>query len=39
MRNRAVSITLTDIEQECLLVAADVATLARTGVEYDYRGN
>jgi len=30
---------LTKREQERLLRAADVVTLARTGVEYDYRGN
>jgi hypothetical protein len=33
------AITLTDREQERLLQAADVVTLARTGVDYDYRGD
>ena len=33
------AITLTDAEQERLLEAADVVTLARTGVDYDYRGD
>ena len=32
-------ITLTDAETERLLAAADLVTLARTGVEYDYRGD
>jgi len=31
--------TLTEAETETLLAAADLVTLARTGVEYDYRGN
>jgi hypothetical protein len=31
--------TLTRPEQDRLLQAADVVTLARTGVDYDYRGN
>ncbi len=31
-------ITLTDAESERILEAADLVTLARTGVEYDYRG-
>ena len=31
-------ITVTDEETERLLAAADVVTLARTGVEYDYQG-
>ena len=30
---------LTEAEQERLLVAADLVTLARTAVEYDYRGD
>ena len=34
----SVEITITTDEQERLLRAADVVTLARTGVEYDYRG-
>jgi hypothetical protein len=33
------AIALTDAEQERLLQAADVVTLARTGVGYDYRGD
>jgi hypothetical protein len=32
-------ITVTDDETETLLAAADLVTLARTGVEYDYKGN
>jgi hypothetical protein len=32
-------ITLTDSEIETLLNAADLVTLARTGVEYDYKGD
>lgn len=32
-------ITLTEAESDRLLAAADVATLARTGVEFDYRGD
>jgi hypothetical protein len=32
-------ITITDAETDVLLAAADVVTLARTGVEYDYRGD
>ena len=32
-------ITLTDDETDVLLAAADLVTRARTGVEYDYRGN
>ena len=32
-------ITVTDDETERLLAAADLVTLARTGVEYDYRGD
>ena len=32
-------ITVTDEEIERLLAAADLVTLARTGVEYDYRGD
>ena len=36
-RDRA--ITLSDDEEERILAAADVVTLARTGVEYDYRGD
>ena len=34
-----VPITTTDEENEALLAAADLVTLARTGVEYDYRGD
>lgn len=33
------AITVTDDEIETLLAAADLVTLARTGVEYDYRGD
>ena len=33
------AIDLTEAEQERLLDAANVVTLARTGVEYDYRGD
>jgi hypothetical protein len=32
-------ITVTDEETNLLLAAADLVTLARTGVEYDYRGD
>lgn len=32
------AITLTDVESDRILEAADLVTLARTGVEYDYRG-
>jgi hypothetical protein len=32
-------ITITDAETDVLLAAADLVTLARTGVEYDYRGD
>ncbi len=32
-------ITVTDDETDALLAAADLVTLARTAVEYDYRGN
>jgi 5S rRNA maturation endonuclease (ribonuclease M5) len=32
-------ITVTDDETEALIDAADLVTLARTGVEYDYKGN
>ncbi len=32
-------ITVTDAETDILLAAADLVTLARTGVEYDYRGD
>ena len=35
----ATAITLTDAEQERILTAANVVCLARTGVEYDYRGD
>ena len=35
----AAPITVTDDETERLLAAADLVTLARTGVEYDYRGD
>ena len=31
--------TLTDEETDIVLSAADLVTLARTGVEYDYRGD
>ncbi|MDO0977178.1 ArsR family transcriptional regulator [Mycolicibacterium frederiksbergense] len=31
--------TLSDAETDVLLAAADLVTLARTGVEYDYRGD
>jgi len=34
-----VPITVTDAETDVLLAAADLVTLARTGVEYDYRGD
>jgi hypothetical protein len=34
-----VPVQLTDGEVDALLAAADLVTLARTGVEYDYRGN
>lgn len=33
------AITVTDAETDVLLRAADLVTLARTGVEYDYRGD
>jgi 5S rRNA maturation endonuclease (ribonuclease M5) len=32
-------ITITSDETEVLIAAADLVTMARTGVEYDYRGN
>jgi hypothetical protein len=32
-------VTTTEAETDALLAAADVVTLARTGVEYDYRGD
>jgi hypothetical protein len=32
-------ITITEAETDVLLAAADLVTLARTGVEYDYRGD
>jgi Domain of unknown function (DUF3854) len=32
-------VTVTEDETETLLAAADLVTLARTGVEYDYRGD
>jgi hypothetical protein len=32
-------VTITDAETDVLLAAADLVTLARTGVEYDYRGD
>lgn len=35
----AEGITVTDEETDVLLKAADLVTLARTGVEYDYRGD
>jgi hypothetical protein len=31
--------TLTEEETDIVLAAADLVTLARTGVEYDYRGD
>lgn len=34
-----IPVTLTDNETDILLSAADLVTLARTGVEYDYRGD
>lgn len=34
-----VPIALTDQETDVLLAAADLVTMARTGVEYDYRGD
>lgn len=33
------ALTLTDDEMRRIVAAADVVTLARTGVEYEYRGN
>jgi hypothetical protein len=33
------TITVTDEERDRILAAADVVTLARTGVDYDYRGD
>jgi hypothetical protein len=33
------AITVTDVESDRILEAADLVTLARTGVEYDYRGD
>jgi len=33
------AITITAAETDVLLTAADIVTLARTGVEYDYRGD
>lgn len=33
------AITLSDAERERILAAADVVTLARAGVDYDYRGD
>lgn len=35
----SVAVTLTEAETNVLLAAADLVTLARTGVEYDYRGD
>jgi hypothetical protein len=35
----ALAITITDEERDCILAAADVVTRARTGVDYDYRGD
>lgn len=35
----ATPVVLTDEETDVLLAAADLVTLARTGVEYDYRGD
>jgi len=32
-------ITVTDVERDRILAAADVVTLARTAVDYDYRGD
>jgi hypothetical protein len=37
--NPRVDLALTDDETERLLAAADLVTLARTGVEFDYQGN
>ena len=37
--DRTADLTLTETETERLLPAADVVTLARTGVEYDYKGD
>ena len=37
--NPEAAITVTAQETDVLLAAADVVTLARTGVEYDYRGD
>ena len=37
--NPKLDLSLTDEETERLLAAADLVTLARTGVEYDYRGD
>lgn len=33
------AITVTEVESDRILEAADLVTLARTGVEYDYRGD
>ena len=33
------AVDLTDREANCILQAADIVTLARTGVEIDYRGD
>jgi hypothetical protein len=37
--SRTTAIAVTDAERERILAAADVVTLARTGVDYDYRGD
>jgi hypothetical protein len=37
--DESADLTLTDDEVDRLLAAADVVTLARTGVEYDYKGD
>lgn len=34
-----IGVDVTDAERDVLLAAADVVTLSRTGVEYDYRGD
>jgi hypothetical protein len=35
----ATAITLTDADRDVVLAAANITTLCRTGVEYDYRGD
>ncbi|MGC5246432.1 winged helix-turn-helix domain-containing protein [Gordonia sp. DT219] len=39
LRKQLVGVALTEDESERLLAAADLVTLARTGVEFDYRGD